>query len=302
MRSLAVLLSAATVFLSLAWCDEGHHHALTSEEIGSVHFLTSCAKPIEGDFNGAVALLHSFQYEQARQAFMDVAGKDPGCAMAWWGVAMTHYHGLWDNGNIAAGREALQKARQTAASNSKTTARETAYIDALSEIYREDGKDGPAHALAFEQKMGALQAAYPDDSEAAIFHALTLDITAPKTDKTFANQRRCGEILEPLFAQQPHHPGIAHYIIHCYDNPALAQRGLGAARLFATIAPASAHANHMPSHIFTRVGSWEESIASNVKSGRWRRRQKALPGMERRGTSGSMPWITWNMRICRAAA
>jgi tetratricopeptide (TPR) repeat protein len=108
--------------------------------------------------------------------------------------------------------------------------------------------------------------AYPQDDEAAIFHALTLAITAPKTDKTFANQRKCGEILEPIFARQPHHPGVAHYIIHCYDNPVLAEQGLGAARMYARIAPASAHANHMPSHLFTRVGSWDESISSNLKS------------------------------------
>ena len=114
--------------------------------------------------------------------------------------------------------------------------------------------------------MGALQAAYPSDDEAAIFHALLLDITASNTDKTFGNQRKCGEILEPLFKLHPHHPGIAHYIIHCYDNPVLAEKGLPAARMYAEIAPASAHAQHMPSHLFTRVGSWDEAIRSNVKS------------------------------------
>ena len=114
--------------------------------------------------------------------------------------------------------------------------------------------------------MAGVQAAYPQDDEAAIFHALTLAITAPKTDKTFANQQKCGEILEPVFAKQPHHPGVAHYIIHCYDNPVLAEKGLGAARVYAKIAPASAHANHMPSHLFTRVGSWDESISSNIRS------------------------------------
>jgi tetratricopeptide (TPR) repeat protein len=136
----------------------------------------------------------------------------------------------------------------------------------LDEIYRQDDKDQAAHDRAFEQKMGAVQAAYPTDSEAAIFHALTLDIAAPKTDKTFANQRKCGEILEPLFKSQPHHPGIPHYIIHCYDNPVLAEKSLGAARMYAKIAPASAHANHMPSHIFTRLGLWDESIRSNIRS------------------------------------
>ena len=239
---------------------------MTDEEVGSVHFLTSCEAGLAGDFNRALALLHSFQYEQVRQAFAEISSKDPQCAMAQWGIAMSHYHGMWDNGDTAAGRVALNKAKQIAAGNPKTTARENAYIDALAEIYREDGKDPYTHAQAFEQKMSALQAAYPQDNEAAIFHALTLAITAPKTDKTFANQRKCGEILEPIFAKQPHHPGIAHYIIHCYDNPVLAEKGLGAARMYAKIAPASAHANHMPSHLFTRVGSWDESIKSNIRS------------------------------------
>jgi len=266
MRSLTAVLASALLFAPLALCQEDHHHALTEEEVGSVHFSTSCAADLAGNFNRAVALLHSFQYEQARQAFGEISEHDPQCAMAQWGIAMSHYHGMWDNGDAAAGRVALNKAKQIAASNSKTTARETAYIEALAEIYREDGKDASAHGQAFEQKMGALQAAYPQDTEAAIFHALSLAITAPKTDKTFANQRKCGEILEPIFAQQPHHPGIAHYIIHCYDNPVLAEKGLGAARMYAKIAPASAHANHMPSHLFTRVGSWDESISSNLKS------------------------------------
>ena len=201
-----------------------------------------------------------------REAFNEISEKDPHCAMAQWGMAMSHYHGLWENGDTAAGRVALKKAQQIATGNPKTTARENAYIDALAEIYREDSKDAAAHGQAFEQKMGAIQAEYPEDDEAAIFHALSLAITAPKTDKTFANQRKCGEILEPIFAKQPHHPGIAHYIIHCYDNPVLAEKGLPAARMYAKIAPASAHANHMPSHLFTRVGSWDESIASNLKS------------------------------------
>src|SRR5260370_2301110 len=186
--------------------------------------------------------------------------------MAQWGVAMSHYHGMWDNGDTAAGRLALNQAKQIAAGNAKTTPRENAYIEAMAEIYCEDGKDAYSHSQAFEQKMAALHAAYPQDDEAAIFHALSLAITAPKTDKTFANQRKCGEILEPIFARQLHHPGIAHFIIYCYGNPVLAERGLAAARMYAKIAPASAHANHMPSHLFTRVGSWDESIASNTKS------------------------------------
>ncbi|GAC1670440.1 MAG: hypothetical protein NVS9B2_16330 [Steroidobacteraceae bacterium] len=257
----ALLLSA-----SIACADEHHDHKLSAEELGTIHFATSCAKSTQNGFNRAVALLHSFQYEQSRGTFVQVSKADPTCAMAQWGVAMSHYHGLWDNGDGTAGRAALQKAQELAGANSKTTARERAYIDALAEIYRPDGRDHMSHDRAFEQKMGELQKSYPADTEAAILHALTLAITAPKTDQTFANQRKCGEILEPIFKQQPRHPGIAHYIIHCYDNPVLAEQGLGAARMYAKIAPASAHANHMPSHLFTRVGSWDESISSNLKS------------------------------------
>jgi hypothetical protein len=267
MRSRFGFIAGLLLLISCAWAqEEHHHHTLTEEEVGSVQFETSCSKDVAASFNRAVALLHSFQYEQTRQAFAEIAKAHPDCAMAQWGIAMSHYHGLWDNGDIVAGRAALRQAQQVAGSSPATTAREKAYIGALAEIYVEDGKDKTTHAQAFEQKMGALQTAYPDDSEAAIFHALSLAITAPKTDKTFANQRKCGEILQPLLAKYPHHPGIAHYIIHCYDNPVLAEQGLSAARLYATIAPASAHANHMPSHIFTRLGLWEESISSNLKS------------------------------------
>jgi hypothetical protein len=262
----ATLCVLVSLLVSPALADEGHHHALTEDEIGSVQFSTACSLQVSPTFNRAVALLHSFQYEKTRESFMEIAKQDPTCAMAYWGIAMSHYHGLWDNGDMNAGRGAITKAQQISATNSTTSAREKSYIAALAEIYKEDGKDKYAHAQAFEQKMAELQGVYPDDTEAAIFHALTLAITAPKTDKTFANQRKCGEILEPIFAKNPHHPGVAHYIIHCYDNPVLAEKGLGAARLYAKIAPASAHANHMPSHIFTRVGSWDESISSNLRS------------------------------------
>jgi len=275
MRRVPILLAGLLCSASLPLAAQEHHHELSAQEVGSVQFSISCSKTVSVSFNRAVALLHSFQYEHSREAFEDIAKKDPSCAMAQWGVAMSHYHGLWRNGDTSAGRLALRKAQQIAASNAATSGREKAYIAALAEVYTEDvkgttaydrGKAVTTHDRAFEKKMGELQAAYPDDTEAAIFHAITLYITAPKTDKAFTNQRRCGEILEPLFPMQPHHPGIAHYIIHCYDNPVLAEKGLPAARLYAKIAPASAHANHMPSHIFTLVGSWDESISSNIKS------------------------------------
>jgi tetratricopeptide (TPR) repeat protein len=265
-RLLSRVLLTIFVVSSFVWSDEGHHHELSWQELGSVHFRTSCTESVAEDFTRAVALLHSFQYEQADRAFAEVASKDPNCAMAQWGVAMANYHGLWENGDTGRGRAALDKASELTTAQKGITAREKAYIDALSEIYKQDGKDNYAHSQAFEQKMGALQGAFPEDIEAAIFHALTLAITAPKTDKTFANQRKCGEILEPIFQKQPHHPGVAHYLIHCYDNPVLAEKALPAARAYAKIAPASAHAHHMPSHIFTRVGLWDESITSNSTS------------------------------------
>jgi tetratricopeptide (TPR) repeat protein len=277
---LFIFLFVSAFALRNAAAQENHQHALIEEEVGSVKFSTSCSHAVENNFNRAVALLHSFQYEQVQQAFNDIAKQDPTCAMAQWGIAMSHFHSLWNNGDLVAGRAALQKAQELAQSNKNTTPREDGYIDALAEIYREDGKSQFVHDQALEQKMGALQAAYPSDDEAAVFHALALDISAPPDDKTFANQRECGEILEPIFGRLPNHPGAAHYLIHCYDNPVLAEKGLNAARVYAKIAPASPHANHMPSHIFTRLGLWDESIASNLKS------KELAENAERTSTTG----------------
>ena len=146
MRILAALFICDIFFAQASWCQDDHHHELSAEEVGSVHFSTSCSKTVSESFNRAVALLHSFQYEQSRQTFLQVSVQDPHCAMAQWGVAMSHYHGLWGNGDMAAGRAALEKAKDTAAANPATTSRETAYIDALAEIYVEDGKSPAAHA------------------------------------------------------------------------------------------------------------------------------------------------------------
>ena len=266
MRFAIALLAVILAAFVPVWGDEGHQHQLTEQEVGSVHFANSCSAEVQPSFQRGIALLHSFQYEQTRATFQEIVKQDPKCAMAYWGVAMSHYHGLWENSNVAAGREAIMKAQRAAEENAMTTARERAYIAALSEIYRDDSADLYTHAQAFERKMGEVQASYLDDSEAAIFHALTLDITAPKTDKTFSNQRKCVEILAPIFAKQPNHPGVAHYIIHCSDNTGLASMAIAAARKYASIAPASAHAHHMPSHIFTRVGFWDESVQSNIRA------------------------------------
>lgn len=258
-------LGVGTTFLllsvllnTLLWANEGHHHALTHDEIGSVTFPTSCSHEVAAEFNRAVALLHSFQYEQSRKGFDAIARKDPHCAMAEWGIAMTHYHGLWKNSDFDAGRAAFQMALQVATLNKGTTAREMGYIEAVGEIYKQDGSDEAAQSLSYQRRLKRLHTENPRDNEAAIFYALSLDVTAPKTDKTFANQRQCGEILEPIFLQEPDHPGVAHYLIHCYDNAVLAAKGLVAARTYAKIAPASAHAKHMPSHIFRFLWSSEQ--------------------------------------------
>src|SRR5258707_7986677 len=167
MRFPVTLLCIVLLRATAAWCAEGHQQELTEQQIGSVHFATSCSKAAQADFRRAVALLHSFQYEQARGAFQEIAKQDPTCAMAQWGIAMSHYHGLWENGDTAAGRDAIRKAQQVATS-SAVTAREHAYIDALSEIYREDENNAYVHGQAFERKMAELQSSYPEDSEAAI--------------------------------------------------------------------------------------------------------------------------------------
>src|SRR5260221_13600194 len=262
-------VAALSVMLLCGWAargQEGHHHELSEEEVGSVHFATTCGAGMseaakaqfDAKFDKAVALLHSFQYEDTRAAFEKITGENPACAMAEWGVAMSHFHGLWRSGDFAAGSAAIGKAREIAKANAQTSEREKGYIEALATAYADEKADYGARGTAFEKKMGELAAANPTDTEAQIFHALSLKLSASPLDKTFSNEKKCGEILEPIFKEQPHHPGVAHYIIHCYDNPALAQDGLGAARMYAKIAPASAHANHMPSHIFREFGRWTD--------------------------------------------
>ena len=236
-----------------------------SETLGSVHFATSCMPAIQGDFERAVALLHSFWYEEAEKAFTTITAKDPGCAMGYWGIAMSMYQPLWvppSPAMLQRGAATLEKTRGLTA-----TPREKEYIGAIQSYYRDSDKlDHHTRAVAYEKAMAQLFARYPDDREAAVFYALALDATAAPTDKTYANQLKAGAILEKVYAEQPNHPGVAHYIIHTYDYPPLATRGLTAARGYAKIAPSVPHAQHMPSHIFTRLGLWQESIDSNRAS------------------------------------
>lgn len=260
-----------------------HHHELSESQLGTVHFQTSCSPDVAADFNHAVSLLHSFEYDEAREAFSAILRKDSPCAMAQWGVAMSYLHGLWGEFNAAQGRAAADRAQKLAMENAATTAREKAYIEAIAQVYGDEAMKGAQAAsnkpdtrgynrphrpsvLAYADRMTALHVAYPDDDEAAIFDALALDIASDPRDKTRAKELACDSILDPLFKKLPNHPGIAHYLIHCNDNPELASRGLAPAREYAKIAPASAHATHMPSHIFIRLGLWDDTIASNRAS------------------------------------
>lgn len=283
MRSLtviAVVLLAGVCAAFVAPAVAQHEHpAGDSGKLGKVSFPVSCDPSLQPQFSSAVAMLHSFWYEKASETFAAIAEKDPTCGMASWGIAMTYYHPIWQApgpADLKAGAASVEKAKLAGAK----TQRERDYIAALETFYKDADKvDHRARALAYEKAMDQLQARYPDDHEAAIFHALALDAIAPPADKTYENQKKCGAILEPLFVEQPEHPGIAHYIIHCYDYPPLAAKALDAARRYAKIAPDSPHALHMPSHIFTRLGLWQESIDSNLVSAASAKKNNA-PGNE----------------------
>jgi hypothetical protein len=256
-------LVAALATLLLGWVPVVAAH--DAENLGTVQFSVSCAPAVQADFERAVALLHSFWYEEAVKAFTAVTTADAKCAMGYWGVAMSVYYPLWQppsQAMLQKGRAALDKTRGLTA-----TPREKDYIAAIETYYRDHDKlDHRTRALAYEKAMEQLYRRYPDDREAAVFYALALNATAAPTDKTYANQLKAGTILGKIFAGQPNHPGVAHYIIHSYDYPPLASRGLVAARGYAKTAPSVPHAQHMPSHIFTRLGLWQESIDSNRAS------------------------------------
>jgi hypothetical protein len=275
---MVLLVGVCATFVAPAVAQHDHP-AGDPTKLGSVTFAVSCDPSLQPQFNTAVAMLHSFWYEKAHDTFAAVAEKDPACGMAYWGMAMTYYHQIWSAPgptDLKAGGSALEKAKAAGAK----TQRERDYIAALATFYKDSDKlDHRTRSLSYEKAMDQLQARYPEDHEAAIFHALALLATLDPTDKTYANQKKAGEILEPLFVEQPEHPGIAHYIIHAYDYPPLAQRALDAARRYAKIAPDSPHALHMPSHIFTRLGLWQESIDSNLISAASAQRNNA-PGNE----------------------
>jgi tetratricopeptide (TPR) repeat protein len=263
LKRIAATLLAISFAGSVHAADEEHHSHPAPEKLGSVNFATSCAATAKSAFERALALLHSFAYSASEQAFHDVADQDPGCAIAHWGMAMTHYHQLWEP---PAGDELRQGAEQirNAVDIRAGSLRERQFIAALATYYRDSEHAAPAvRAERYASAMAEVARDNSGDAEAQIFYALALIATAPPTDTTHSNQKRAAAILEPIYRLQPQHPGLAHYLIHAYDSAELAPQGLAAARAYSKIAPSAPHALHMPSHIFTRLGLWDDSIASN---------------------------------------
>ena len=237
------------------------------DKLGKVAFPTSCDAKVQAQFERGVAMLHSYWFTEARKTFDAVIQQDPGCAMAYWGLAVNYLGNSLSAPpppkDLTAAWEVLEKARAIGAK----VPRERDWIEAISAYYRDHDKVPlNARLAAYTQAMEQMTQRYPDDFEAWTYYALTLQASASKADKTYSNQLKSAEILERLFKQNPEHPGVAHYLVHAYDYPPLADRGIKAAELYARIAPAAPHARHMPSHIYSMVGRWEQSIASNLSA------------------------------------
>jgi tetratricopeptide (TPR) repeat protein len=245
---------------------QAEHHHQSPETLGSVIFNTSCSTTVQPQFNRAVALMHSFQFRNAIEAFDAILVSDPSCATAYWGIALSNWGnpfaaGLKSTAQLEHGLKAIQQARVSPAK----TERERAYVEAVAHLFTNTATtDQQSRKLGYEDAMAALSAAHPEDAEAAIFYALAVAADADPADKTYAKQLKAGAILDSLFAKYPDHPGLAHYIIHAYDVRPLAARAIGAAQRYGEIAPSTPHALHMPSHTFTRVGDWQASIDANV--------------------------------------
>jgi hypothetical protein len=269
MKKLMAVCMCIWLAPAAAWAQsEQHQHGgLAPKDIGTVSFETSCSPGVKTKFNEAVALLHSFWFAESRAIFEGVLKDDPNCAMSYWGIALTHwgnpFAGQRSPQAIATGKAAIDKGLATGS----PTPREKGYIEAVGILFSSsDVTNQRQRVLDYEKAMGRVSVANKADIEARIFWALSVAQAASPTDKTFARNLQAAEMLEPLYKQMPNHPGIAHYIIHTYDVPALAEKALPAARAYADIAPAVPHALHMPSHTFTRVGFWKESVTTNIRS------------------------------------
>ena len=248
---------------------------VSAEKLGTVHFATSCNEAAQTEFNRAVALLHSFQFSRAIEGFDAVLREDPTCGIAYWGIALSDWSnpfapGAKDKSQLQAGHESAERGKTVGAK----TERERAYIAAAGKLYNDyESTPQRARLVAYRDAMADVAAKYPEEHEAQIFYALALAASEDPADKTYADRLKAGAILEKLFQEEPTHPGLAHYIIHTYDVPALADRALVAARRYSEIAPDAPHALHMPSHTFTRTGYWQESIDSNIAAAAAARRE-----------------------------
>ena len=252
--------------------DHQHSH---DERLGAVHFPTSCNEAAQKEFDRAVALLHSFQFSKAIQGFNATLKNDPTCGIAYWGVALSQWSnpfaaGMKDKSQLQAGKESEERGNEVGT----MTEREALYLAAVYRLYKDfESTPQQTRLLAYRDAMARLAAKYPEDHEAQIFYALALAASEDPTDKSYAARLKAGAILEKLFAEEPQHPGLAHYIIHTYDVPPLAGRALNAAHHYSEIAPDAPHALHMPSHTFTRTGHWQDSIDSNVAAAAAARRE-----------------------------
>jgi tetratricopeptide (TPR) repeat protein len=261
---LVILLAAALLTPAAA---RAQHEQHGGHSLGHVEFTVGCNAEAQKRINTAVAMLHSFWMAEARQTFESAAQADPSCGVAYWGVAITHFGNPFGGGPGADGNAAGLAAAQKAASLGGKTARDQAYIAAAMALYKDyQTVDNRTRMRAYHAALGDLHARDASDTETAIFYGLWTVANAPATDLTFAQQKKAAEILNPLFVKQPEHPGLAHYIIHAFDSPPLAHLALDAAKRYAEIAPDAPHAQHMPSHTFTRLGFWDESIKTNRRS------------------------------------
>lgn len=270
MKRLIVVIAVGTLSVPVVtYAQHDEHRVMSPDLIGSasVRFETSCSAAVKDDFNKGVALLHSFWFPEAIKAFESISTRDPNCAMAHWGIALSQWGNPFAGLKAARTIELTKASIDTAIKTGSPTARERAYIAAVGQLVTSvDPTTQGARMAAYETAMENVSRENPTDVEARIFYALAVAQTAQPTDKTYAKNLKAAGILEPLFAQMPTHPGLAHYIIHAYDVPPLADKALPAARRYASLAPAIPHALHMPSHTFTRVGAWKESIETNQRS------------------------------------
>src|SRR5258706_11640500 len=269
-RVIAVFL----LTLAASCCAQEHEHG-KAEKLGVVHMATSCDVTAQKEFARAVALLHSFQFSRAIEGFNAVLREDASCGIAYWGIALSDWSnpfatGMKDKSQLQAGMESAERGRKLGAK----TEREQSYLAAVSKLYNDyESTPQQTRLIAYREAMGEVAAKYPKDHEAQIFYALAIAASEDPADKTYAGRLKAGAILEKLFEEEPAHPGLAHYIIHTYDVPALAGKALVAARRYSEIAPDAPHALHMPSHTFTRMGYWQESIDTNILAAAAARRE-----------------------------